>query len=354
MILKKPFRHSVFMSLLLFVSISIPVYAQVPAIASVPQNLPASAALNNRHANLQKWHDELKAKTVAHKSKCTGVTEGTQLDEWCSQKQTRLEGEKAKYIAAVNKFNADVAAAAKSQSNVTPSTETVALTARVHALDRQIAEMEKQLRGLGFKKAVPDFTSLAGQSQKAQQHMVSQLISRVRDYATDQSEEAMSEHFLKYIGTMKEEKVKNLANFLQSKGADEPLFQEWLRSFSPDASRAKLVSGAQLAIDVVKGGEDLFTIREEMEKETVQGKQQAALTLISMVADYPGMKELTQVASGAYDVIEAGVTICILDRGIKDLTTATETQLANQKEIMLRMKALVDERKDAREKLARL
>jgi hypothetical protein len=100
-----------FVSLLLFASINIAAFAQVPEIASVPQNLPASAALNMRHASFQKWHDQLKAKTVAHKSKCTGVTENTQLDKWCREEQGRLEDEKAKYIDAVNKFNADVAVA---------------------------------------------------------------------------------------------------------------------------------------------------------------------------------------------------------------------------------------------------
>jgi hypothetical protein len=266
---------------------------------------------------------------------CRHVLKGSQPAKDCQDRKDKLMVEVNSYYSKVEAFNAEAQ-----------------LTTRVEALDKQIAETEKQLRGLGFKKAVPDFAWFAGQSQQAQQQMVSQLISRMREYATDKSEDAMKDRFLTYIGTTKEKEVKNLANFLKSKGADEPLFQEWLRSFSPKASRAVLVDGAKLAIDAVKKDEDLFKIGEEMDKETVQGRQEAALTLISMVVEYPGMKELKLVASGAYDVIEAGVTICILDRGINDLMTATETQLAKQKQIMLRMKALVDERTAARKKLS--
>lgn len=229
------------------------------------------------------------------------------------------------------------------------------LSARMGVLDAQIAETEKRLRGLGFDHAEHDFISFKGQSEKAQQDMVSQLISRFRDYTVSKSESVLQESFLARVQTMKPKEINKLADSLQRLGADEPLFQEWLRSFSPKASRKVLVDGAKLAIEAIKDEKKLFKISGEMEKKTVQGRQEAALTVISMLgADYPAMKEIKLVASGAYDVGEAWVTIFILDRGIKELTVATEVQLANQKKIALRMKVLVDERQAAREKLAKL
>jgi hypothetical protein len=115
------------------------------------------------------------------------------------------------------------------------------------------------------------------------------------------------------------------------------------------------VDGARLAIEGIKDWEELLKISEEMDKKTVQGHQEAALVVISMLGvDYPAMKELKLIASGAYDVGEAWATIFILDRGIKELTVATETQLANQKRIAVRMKALVDELNTTKEKLAKL
>ena len=73
-----------------------------------------------------------------------------------------------------------------------------------------------------------------------------------------------------------------------------------------------------------------------------------------MLVDHPGLKELKGVAAGIYDVGEACATIFVLNQGIDQLTTATETQLANQKKIVLHMKAIVEQRNVAREKLAKL
>ena len=237
--------------------------------------------------------------------------------------------------------------------------KTIKLASRVLDLDRQIAEAVKQLSGLQFDRAEHAFAWFKGQSEKAQRDMVSQLTSRFRDYAVNKSQSLLQENFLTAIETMKQTRKPNevakLADTLRQLGANDPIFQEWLRSFSAKAPRKVLVDGAKLAIEGIKDWEKLFKISAEMDKKTVQGHQEAALTVISMMGvDCPAMKELKLVASGAYDVGEAWATIFILDRGIKELTVATETQLANQKKIALHMKSLVDQRKEANENLARL
>src|SRR5205814_7196245 len=144
-------------------------------------------------------------------------------------------------------------------------------------------------------------------SEEAQRDMVSQLISRFRDYAVSKSQSVLQENFLARIQTMKQtmkpNEITKLADTLRQLGANEPLFQEWLRSFSAKASRKVLVDGAKLAIEGVKDWEKLLKISEEMDKKTLQGHQEAALTVISMLGvDYPAMKELKLIASGAYDV----------------------------------------------------
>ncbi len=234
-------------------------------------------------------------------------------------------------------------------------TERLGLATGIQALDVQIAESEKQLRGLGFKRAIPDFAWFAGQSGQARQHMINRLIGRVRDYAISKSEGLVEEHFLQYVQTMKPKEINKLADSLRRLGANEPLFQEWLRSFSPKLQRKVLVSGAKLAVDAVKREEKLFKIAENMDEGSVAAQQDAALTVISMITpDYPGLKELKLVATGAYDVLEAWATIAILEANIDELTTAVETQLANQKTSLLYRKDLIDRRKAAKQKLASL
>ncbi len=226
------------------------------------------------------------------------------------------------------------------------------LLARVGALDAQIAETEKQLREMGFKNSLQSFDWTGGESRKAQQHMIGQLILHLRNYTIEKSEKALEEGFLAHISKMKPKEVNKLADSLQQLGANEPLFQEWLRSFSEKVPRKVLTDGAKLAIEAAKAEGRLFKISEEMSKETVQGKQEAALTVIAMLGvDFPVMKELKLVASGSYDVAEAWATILVLDRHMGEMTTAVDTQLASQKKILLHMKALVDERKETRKVL---
>jgi hypothetical protein len=314
--------------------------AQALALPTVPSTLPATqrqAFETKRQELLSRW-DSFLQKKAAFASEFQGVKVD---DPRAGEAATRKAALKAEADAIVDE--ADI------------FTDRLSLTASIQALDVQIAETQKQLRGLGFTRAVPDFSWFAGQSELARQHMISQLVSHVRDYTLAKSTEAMEEHFLAYLPTLKQNEVIKLADSLKRAGASDPIFQEWLRSFSPTASREVLAQGAKLAIETVKANERLFKIAEEMDKGTVQSQQEAALTVITMLGtDYPGLKELKLVASGGYDVIEAWATIYILDRGIDQLVASTEVQLANQKKIVLGMKDIVDKRNAARADLAKL
>ncbi len=230
---------------------------------------------------------------------------------------------------------------------------TVARVAELESMDRRIAETARQLQNLKFKSTEASFTWTKGQAEEGQAHMVSQLVNHARDYALGKSEKVLKERFLQNIRTMKPRDVNRLADSLQRLGANEPLFQEWLRSFSGKASRAVLENGARMAIDGIKGEEKAFKILEKLADGTVASRQEAALTFISLVADdYPGMRELRFVASGAYDVLEAGATIFFLSRGLDQLMDATDARLANQRQAIEMRSRLVDDRRIARERVA--
>ena len=315
-------------------------HAQALELPVVPDVLPAvqrQACVKKRVELLRKW-DGFLAKKAAFTNEFKGTKDGTDRAVEAARRKAELKAEADAIVDDADNF-----------------TDMIELSVRVVSLDVQISETEKQLRGLGFERAEHAFVWFKGQSEKAQRDMVSQLISRFRDYAMSKSESVLQENFLARVQAMKPKEINKLADSLQRLGANEPLFQEWLRSFSPKASRKVLIDGAKLAIEAVKAEGRLFKISDQMDKKTVQGQQEAALTVISMLGvDCPAMKELKLVASGAYDVIEAGYIIYNLDRDIKELTVATETQLANQKKIVKRMKTLFDQRKAAQEQLAKL
>jgi len=294
----------------------------------VPDSLsdPLRSDLLAARAGLQSRLDSLNQRTDKFNADCNSVDEHSSKVQQCQQEQASIRSEKAALLAAVEKFKGKLGSAG-----------------RLATLDKEIAETEKQLRQLTLQKSIPQFAWFAGQSEQAQEHMVNQLISRVRDYAIGKSESAMQDHFLDYIRTMKPKEVNKLAELLRNyNGTNSRLFQDWLRSFSPKASRIVLVEGSKLAIEGVKKNEDLFKIGEDVEKGTIEAKQDAALTVLAMVADYPGLKELQEVKG--FKELKAVATSYFLQRDLNELSAATDNQLANQKQLVKRMKDLIDER----------
>ncbi|MBI2516155.1 MAG: hypothetical protein HYV95_04505 [Opitutae bacterium] len=232
-------------------------------------------------------------------------------------------------------------------------TQALGLAVKIQDASRQIAEMNEQLRGWGFKQREAELVRYGGLAGQARDHMIAQLTSRVQALVTAKAEAAMQERFLEKIRTMKRKDVNRLAEKLSQAGLKDHDLQMWLRSFSEKAPRAVLVQGAKEAIACLKYEEKLFKLAET-DTETVAGRQEAVLTLASMLIDHPYLKELSAVASGIYDVGEAGATIYILNEGIDHLNDVTEQQLAAQKIVVLRIKNLVDQRTADKASYARL
>ena len=213
-------------------------------------------------------------------------------------------------------------------------------------IDRQLAQIPQQLAGLGFTHANHDFAWYEGQSGQARDQMIAQLVSHAGSYATAKTEEVLTDHFLESVRTMSTHDANKLAQKLVDLHLRNHEFQTWLRRFSPKVPRAVLVNGAKEAIDYVKREEGFFKTIESLDKGTVAGRQEAFLTVVSLLVDYPGMKELKALSAGLYDVGEAWATIIILDRGIDELTASTETQLANQKKLILHQQELIKQRRE--------
>jgi hypothetical protein len=329
-----------------------PINASSSILPDVPTSIlePARAALKAEHATLKNRLDSYNKDTDSFNAVCNSVVKGSGQVESCRQQQAALQAEKGAITEAIKQFKAKLTTALQQGSTEQPPTT----ASRINELDRQIADLQKQLHALAFDSSVQDFAWFASQSKEAQEHLIAQLISRVREFAISKTEDEMTDHFLKRIGTMKPKEINRWAESLrQCPVTNTRVFQDCFRSLSPKASRAVLVQGAKLAIDGVKNDQQLFEAVEHFDKETVEGRQDAALTLLDMVADFPGLKEVQElkslkalngISAGLYDVGEAWLTYYFLDHDITDRSASIETQLATQQKVMRRMKDLIDER----------
>jgi hypothetical protein len=325
--------------------------AQDLPIPKIPADLPREdrSELEPARSALIARVDSLNVKIVALRARCNPDALKAKPEDApaCVQELEVLTPQDRAVKEAKKQFRARLESAVAAAIAV--------LQQREQSQTTQIAETQEQLRNLGFKRTAAELTGLQGQSEAAQRQLVSGLISRVRDYAVSASVDVMQTRFLERIASMKPREVSKLADALQRAGVSDPLFLEWLRSFSPNASRQVLVRGAELAIHAVESQQDLFSAAEGLSEGTLRSRQEAAVTLIGMVTrDFPGLRELTLVATGAYDVIEAGVMIAVLDRSIDGLTQTTEVQLVQQKRIICRLTTLMFDRDTVREQIKRL
>jgi hypothetical protein len=299
-------------------------------LAGVPAGLPArtQSALRQKRAALQGEWSDFQRDYAAMVAQYNGALEGSAAAATGQRRKAELQQQASRTVTAADEFN-----------------EHIEKWLQWLDLGRQLAEIPKQLAGLGFTRANHDFTWYQGQSGQARDQMIAQLVSRVGSYATAKAEEAATDHFLEKIRTMSKHDADKLAQKFVDLHMRNHVFQEWLRSFSPKVSRAVLVNGAKEAIDYVKREEAFLKTIESLDKGTVAGRQEAFLTVVSLLVDYPGMKELKALSAGLYDVGEAWATIYILDRGIDELMNSTEIQLANQKRLILHQEKLMTERK---------
>lgn len=90
-----------------FFGIWISASAQIPQIADVPSTIanPMHRELLTIRADLVKKRDQLHQEVEFHNIKCANVAAGTPADAECAKEQTRLDAERKKYIATVERFN---------------------------------------------------------------------------------------------------------------------------------------------------------------------------------------------------------------------------------------------------------
>ena len=217
----------------------------------------------------------------------------------------------------------------------------------IPALTRQIEETKRQLASLGFDERSADFERLGEMSAAEQTHLKKQLLAQLRKVTLDKGADYMQGRFLERIKTMTPQKLTAIAEKLKKAGADDPIFQEWLRSFRPNASREVLVNGAEETIKFLKKEENLQKMIEGLDAGTVEGNQEAFLELMSYVSDYPALGELKAVAAGIYHTGEAGVFLYVLAGNQQHLDRVTADQLSRQKVLIKRMETLIKQRKAA-------
>lgn len=227
------------------------------------------------------------------------------------------------------------------------------LYADVAGIAQQIEQTRRQLAGLGFDERSADFERIGEMSRDEQALLKKQLIKQLRKVTLNKGAKYMQERFLSRIQSMSPQKVRSLAGKLKKAGADDPLFQEWLLSFTRNAPREVLANGARETIKYIEKEEHLEKLLEALEPETVEGNQEAFLELVSLVSDFPALGELSAVAAGTYQLGEAGVFLLVLSGNQDHLDSVTLDQLSKQKILMKRMESLVGERRRICAALAR-
>ena len=298
--------------------------AEVPDLAAIPSGIgnPEKAMLEHQKEICDKEYDAFK--TAA--DRLNHETAEQQTDQEISSVEHLMEA----YTADANKFNASVSAAK---------------TALRGQIDKEITETRRQLGELGFHQAISDFTWFSGQSERAKQGMVQKLVAQLADYAASKATDQLQDHFLKSLGKLSNRDVSNVADQMARQGLDNESIQQWIRAFSRNASRKDLIVDSDFTLKAIHKLSDLSEAQSGIDKQTIEGRQEAALSLVSLLVDYPGINELKAVAAGMEDVGESYATIVILGQGVDELNAATEKQLLNQIQLVRRMKELVDKRK---------
>lgn len=325
-----------------------PVYAEaIPILKAVPAGLSSDvcARLTNQRQDLEQKRKAFMDAAARFNAKAP--------EQQSDAEYAALQAQRTQYIDLAKAFNKEVENAAS------PANKKLALTNRIAALNKQIKDTQTQLQGLGFKQRAEDFEQIGKISEEAATRLKSKLFLRVQELVREASEDAMQEKFLKKIKDLKPNQVKQMLAVMEKGGVSDPYFLAWLRSFKSNKSRQELVSDAEVVIKYVKTQQDLSESSEKIKSGSVDDKQEAALTLISLVLDHPllkpvkGKSVLKAVSACTYDVGEAWFYIAVLNMNVKDLAAVTDKQLATQKFLIKRMEKLVQERNAVKAELNR-
>jgi FecR protein len=88
-------------------------WAQVPAIADIPDDLPAQVRLRlaQTRSSLAQRRDQIKGRVAVQKAQCSAVLEGTAQQQACQASKAELQTTINQYAQDVRTFNDEVAAA---------------------------------------------------------------------------------------------------------------------------------------------------------------------------------------------------------------------------------------------------
>jgi hypothetical protein len=104
------------MMIMLLIFLPISVYAKIPKISDIPNNIPEQERIElmQQRDVLLKRRDSLKAKVNTHNQKCRDIQQDSPLKEECQREQRDLQNEVESYASDVRNFNSEVVAAGAS------------------------------------------------------------------------------------------------------------------------------------------------------------------------------------------------------------------------------------------------
>jgi hypothetical protein len=315
-------------------------HAQELQVVAVPDALPADQHMifEEKRAGLLKEWDTLIQKRAAYVSEFKG-TKADDVPRVAAAAQRRAElGAEAERIAG----EAD------------DFMQAVTIAVHIASLTTQIKGTEAQLQALGFKQRAEDYEQIKGMSGEAMAQLKARLFFRLQDLVQQKPEEAMQEHFLAAVKNLRPGQIRNMHTSLKKAGLADLVFLKRLRYFQPNKPNAELVADAEALISFLRREKGLAGFFEDLDPDATDTRQEAALTLLSLVMDHPYFDELRAVVSGDYDVSEAWFYVAVLDMNDTDLAAVTDDKLSNQKRLLTQMKDLIEERNMLRTEMEKL
>jgi hypothetical protein len=196
--------------LLVFGAILAPniLFAQVPRLADIPDNLPAEQhqKLTQAKESLLQRRNDLVKKVANHNGKCGAVEKDSRDWNTCSSEQTKLETDRNQYTNAVNEFNRVVEQDICSQVGV--------LQTRFESLRQEINVDRQVIKNFGFEKTVEEIEFWGNLPERQMEDAKSAFKALLLDAAIDSVSEAASA-----VGSLTTEEVDQLNLLADSQGA---------------------------------------------------------------------------------------------------------------------------------------
>ncbi len=228
-----------------------------------------------------------------------------------------------------------------------PPADKQACQAMLADLDRQIRATRMQLASLGFNARSDDFEQIGQLAAQQRDELFKRLDDQLRDIAVDCAADRVQEKMLDAVGGINEEDMESMLKTMRENGISTDALQDSLTAaLGQTDQRVKLAAEAQVLVGAVQTLADVKESEDDYNQHTIEGRQQALLTAVSI---FDEAKPAVEVARAAYAVGDAGRCLMILSAGAHQLDITTSRQLADLNVITSRMKSLVDHRSMVRD-----